>query len=104
MTSITVSLFLHSVSRLDWQAGPRTGEGQAALLSGEAGIGQSRLAAALLERLTGAAHALTLFLLAAAHYSALYPIIGQMERAARLVHGDKNCCGMTRRLPCGIEF
>ena len=52
----------------------KSGEGQVVLLSGEPGIGKSRLTAALLERLaSGAAHALALFLLAAAHRQRAIP-------------------------------
>jgi class 3 adenylate cyclase/predicted ATPase len=64
-------------------------EGQVVLLSGEAGIGKSRLTAALLERLADEPHTrLRYFCSPQRTDSALYPIIGQMERAARLAHDD----------------
>jgi class 3 adenylate cyclase/predicted ATPase len=67
----------------------RGGEGQVVLLSGEAGIGKSRLMAALLEHLTGKAHTRLRYFCSPQHTdSAFYPIIGQMERAAGLVHDD----------------
>ena len=71
-----------------WSKG-KTGEGQVVLLSGEAGIGKSRLTAALLERLATEPHTRLRYFCSPQHTdSALYPIIGQMERAAGLAHDD----------------
>jgi class 3 adenylate cyclase len=67
----------------------KTGEGQVVLLSGEAGIGKSRLTAALLERLASEPHTRLWYFCSPQHTdSAFYPIIGQMERAAGLAHDD----------------
>jgi class 3 adenylate cyclase len=67
----------------------KTGEGQVVLLSGEAGIGKSRLTAALLERLATEPHTRLRYFCSPQHAdSAFYPIIGQMERAAGLTHDD----------------
>jgi predicted ATPase len=67
----------------------KTGEGQVVLLSGEAGIGKSRLTAALLERLAAEPHTRLRYFCSPQHTdSALYPVIGQMERAAGLTHDD----------------
>ena len=67
----------------------KTGEGQVVLLSGEAGIGKSRLTAALLERLSGEPHTrLRYFCSPQRIDSALHPIIGQLERAAGLADHD----------------
>src|SRR5207302_8838483 len=68
----------------------KAGEGQVVLLSGEAGIGKSRLTATLLERLAAEPHTRLRYFCSPQHMdSALYPIIGQMERAAGLTHDDK---------------
>ncbi|MGY8683223.1 adenylate/guanylate cyclase domain-containing protein [Bradyrhizobium sp. UFLA05-153] len=68
----------------------KTGEGQVVLLSGEAGIGKSRLTAALLERLAAEPHTRLRYFCSPQHTnSALYPIIGQMERAAGFAHHDE---------------
>ncbi len=68
----------------------KTGEGQVVLLSGEAGIGKSRLTAALLERLAAEPHTrLRYFCSPQRADSAFHPIIGQMERAAGLAYDDK---------------
>ena len=67
----------------------KTGEGQVVLLSGEAGIGKSRLTAALLERLASGPHTHLRYFCSPQHTdSALYTIISQMERAAGFVHDD----------------
>jgi NADH-quinone oxidoreductase B subunit len=67
----------------------KTGEGQLVLLFGEAGIGKSRLTAALLERLGNAPHTRLRYFCSPQHTdSAFHPIINQMERAAHLAHDD----------------
>jgi predicted ATPase/class 3 adenylate cyclase len=67
----------------------KTGEGQVVLLSGEAGIGKSRLTAAVMEHLATEPHTRLGYFCSPQHTdSALYPIIGQMERAAGLAHDD----------------
>jgi class 3 adenylate cyclase/predicted ATPase len=67
----------------------KTGEGHVVLISGEAGIGKSRLTAALLENLAPEAHTRLRYFCSPQHTdSAFYPIIGQMERAAGLLHDD----------------
>ena len=67
----------------------KTGEGQVVLLSGEAGIGKSRLTAALLERLATEPNTRLRYFCSPQHTdSALYPIISQMQRAGRFAHDD----------------
>jgi class 3 adenylate cyclase len=67
----------------------KSGEGQVVLISGEAGIGKSRLTVALLESLTAEPHTRLRYFCSPQHTdSASYPIIGQMERAAGLLHDD----------------
>jgi class 3 adenylate cyclase len=69
----------------------KTGKGQVVLLSGEAGIGKSRLTVALLEALAPEPHTRLRYFCSPQHTdSALYPIIGQMERAAGLAHNDQS--------------
>jgi predicted AAA+ superfamily ATPase len=58
-------------------------EGQVVLLSGEPGIGKSRLTVALLERLTAEPHTRLRYFSSPRHTdSALYPTIAQLERQA----------------------
>ena len=59
------------------------------LLSGEPGIGKSRMTAALLERVAAEPHTRLRYFCSPQHTdSALYPIISQMERAAGFAHDD----------------
>ena len=59
------------------------------LLSGEPGIGKSRLTAALLERIAAEPHTRLRYFCSPQHTdSPLYPIISQMERAAGFAHDE----------------
>jgi class 3 adenylate cyclase/tetratricopeptide (TPR) repeat protein len=67
-----------------------TGEGQVVLLSGEAGIGKSRVTVAIVEQIAAEPHTRLRYFCSPQHTdTALYPIAGQMERAAGLLHNDK---------------
>ena len=67
----------------------KDGQGQVVLLSGEPGIGKSRLTAALLERLAAEPLTRLRYFCSPQHTdSAFYPIISQMERAAGFAHDD----------------
>ena len=67
----------------------KTGQGQVVLLSGEAGIGKSRLTAALLEAIASEPHTRLRHFCSPQHTdSALYPTIGQLERAAGFTRDD----------------
>jgi class 3 adenylate cyclase len=65
------------------------GEGQVVLLVGEAGIGKSRIAETLVERIADEPHIRLRYQCSPYHAnSALYPFIQQLERAADFGRGD----------------
>jgi len=67
----------------------KAGDGQVVLLSGEAGIGKSRLTAAFLERLVGEPYTRMRYFCSPQHTdSALHPIIIHLERAAGFARED----------------
>ena len=67
----------------------KEGEGQIVLISGEPGIGKSRITAALQERLQGEPHVRLHYFCSPHHRdSALYPFVAQLEHAAGFSRED----------------
>jgi class 3 adenylate cyclase len=71
-----------------WQQA-KSGQGRVVVLTGEPGIGKSRIAAALQSHLQGDPHTRLRHFCSPHHQdTALYPVIGQLERAAGFTHDD----------------
>src|SRR5690349_9135218 len=63
--------------------------GKVVLISAEPGVGKSRLAEALAERLVAEPHIRLRYFCSPHHQdSALYPVMAQIERATDFAHGD----------------
>src|SRR5262249_24843755 len=73
-----------------WQQA-KSGAGRVVLVSGEPGIGKSRLTAALSQHIESEPHTRLRYFCSPHHQdSALYPFIGQLERAAGFTRDDTN--------------
>jgi class 3 adenylate cyclase len=67
----------------------KSGDGQVVLISGEPGIGKSRIAQAVVEQISAEPHTRLRYFCSPRHQdSALYPSIAQLERAAGLRRDD----------------
>jgi len=75
----------------------KAGNGRVVLISAEPGVGKSRLAEALAERIAAEPHAGLRYFCSPHHQdSALYPVIAQMERAAGFAHGDEPAARLSK--------
>jgi class 3 adenylate cyclase len=75
----------------------KAGEGQVVLLSGEAGLGKSRITAALAERLHAEPHLRLRYFCSPYHQdSALFPFINQLGRASGFARDDPPACRLEK--------
>jgi predicted ATPase len=75
----------------------KAGNGRVVLMSAEPGVGKSRLAEALAERIAIEPHTRLRYFCSPHHQdSALYPVIAQMERAAGFAHADGQAAKLTK--------
>ncbi len=80
----------------------KAGEGRVVLLSGEPGIGKSRITESLVVRLESEPHVRFRYFCSPHHtHSPLYPLITQLERAAKFRAGQQRQCEARRSWrPC----